>query len=188
MTLRHGQDAPVATTEPPGGAGLVSEPLQVSSWRGAKRCWTGLVLACLGVGAFSGAAAAYWNTHGNGSASALTGTMAPVSVIAFTGGDTPSSSLLPGGSSDVVLRVSNPNSYAVTLTAISVDGSISATGGIGTCSTPGISTNFPSSPSIAVPAGSNLIHLSGAATMSAGASNGCQGATFGLPVSVSFQR
>jgi hypothetical protein len=114
--------------------------------------------------------------------------MAAISVTAFTGGDSPSSSLLPGGSSDVVLRINNANSYLVTLTAISLNGSISAAGGIGTCSTPGVSTNFPSSPSIAVPAGSTLLHLSGAAAMSAGSSSGCQGATFTIPVNVSFQK
>jgi hypothetical protein len=166
----------------------MSEPLQASSWATAKRRWVALALVCLLLGTLSGTAGAYWNTHGFGSASASTGTMAAVSVIAFTGGDAPSSSLLPGGSSDVVLRINNTNSYAVTLAAISLNGPISATGGIGTCSIPGVSANFPSSPSITVPAGSTLIHLSGAAAMSAGSPSGCQGATFGIPVIVSFQK
>lgn len=166
----------------------MSEPLQTSSWRRAKRRWIALALVCLALGAWSGGAAAYWTNHGSGAASAATGTMSTVSVTAFAGGDAPSSSLLPGGSSDVVLRISNTNSYAVTLTAISLNGSVSATGGIGACSTPGVTTNFPSSLSIAVPAGSTLIHLSGAATMSSGSSTGCQGATFGIPVDVTFQK
>lgn len=166
----------------------MSEPLWVSSWPAAKGRWIAVALVCLALGALSGTATAYWNTHGIGSASAATGTMAAISVTAFTGGDSPSSSLLPGGSSDVVLRINNANSYLVTLTAISLNGSISAAGGIGTCSTPGVSTNFPSSPSIAVPAGSTLLHLSGAAAMSAGSSSGCQGATFTIPVNVSFQK
>jgi hypothetical protein len=188
MSLRHGRHAPVVTSEVSGGAGPTSEPLQMSSWRRAKRRWIALALVCLTLGLLSGSAAAYWTNHGSGAASGATGTMSTVTVTAFTGGDAPSSSLLPGGSSDVVLRISNTNAYAVTLTAISLNGSVTATGGIGACSTPGVSPNFPSSPSIAVPAGSTLIHLHGAATMSAGSSSGCQGATFEVPVAVTFQK
>jgi hypothetical protein len=147
--------------------------------------WLGLAIIVVGP---SGAAFAYWNASGAGTAAAATGTMSAPSVVAFLGGDTPSSALLPGGTSDVMLRINNPNSYPVMLTAISANGSIVASGARGTCTSPGVSTNFPSSPAISVAAGSSLIHLSGAAVMSIGSPSGCQGATFTIPVSVSFQK
>jgi hypothetical protein len=135
-----------------------------------------------------GAAFAYWRTVGSGSGSGATTTLVSPSVVALTGGDAPTTSLLPGTSSDVVLRVSNPNSFSVTLTAITLNGSITAAGGLGTCATTGVTANFPSSPSIAVAAGSHLIDLPGAAAMSLASDNGCQGATFHLPVSLTFTR
>jgi hypothetical protein len=188
MSVRHGRHAPVVSTEANGGAGPLSEPLHLSLRSTSRRNWIALTLICLAIGSLTGAAAAYWNGHGAGWASAATGTMGTVSVTAFTGGDAPSTALLPGGSSDVVLRISNTNSYSVTLTAISLNGSITASGGVRTCSVSGVSTNFPSSPSITVPAGSNLIHLSSAAVMSAGSSSGCQGATFSIPITVTIQK
>jgi P pilus assembly chaperone PapD len=114
--------------------------------------------------------------------------MATPSVVALVGGDAPNSALMPGGSSDVVLRIFNPNPYALSLTSISVNGSIAVSAASGTCTLPGVTTNFPSHPAITVPAGSSLVHLSGAALMSLGSQSGCQGATFTIPVSASFQK
>jgi hypothetical protein len=163
------------------------EPLRTFWRRTSRRCWQWLGLTLLVV-VPSGAAFAYWNGSGVGTASAATGTMAAPSVVAFVGGDTPSGALLPGGTSDVIVRINNPNTYALTLTAISANGSIVVSGAQGTCTSSGVSTNFPSSPAISVAAGSTLVHLPGAALMSVGSQSGCQGATFTIPVNVSFQR
>lgn len=158
----------------------------------ARRCRLsrrlGLILGLAGllVGAFGGAAFAKWKGHGSGSSSAATGALAPVSVVALMGG--PTSSLLPGGTSDVVLQVSNSNPYPVVLTAIAMTsgGSISASNGA--CATSGVSLTFPSSPSISVPAGSSRVDLPGAASMSLASQNACQGNTFTVPVTVTFQK
>jgi hypothetical protein len=136
----------------------------------------------------AGAAFAYWELIGSGSASAASGSLGSLAVTAFSGGDAPSSSLLPGGSSDVVLRLNNTNAFAVTVTGISLNGTISATGGLGTCTTPGVTVTFPSTPSIVVTTGSHLIDLSGAASLSLTAPNGCQGATFEIPVLITYQK
>ena len=136
----------------------------------------------------SGAAFAYWTGSGIGSASAASGTMATPSVVALVGGDAPTNALFPGASGDVILRILNPNPYALTLTSISVNGSVVVSGARGTCTSSGVSTNFPTSPTIAVPAGSSLIHLPGAALMNVGSQSGCQSASFTIPVSVSFQK
>jgi hypothetical protein len=164
------------------------EPLRPSSGRYRRRIFSVLGIVLFVLGTTGGAAYAYWKTSGTGSASASTGSMAAVTVVAFTGGDAPTTALLPGGSSDVVLRVNNPNAYAVTLKAVSLNGSITAVGGIGTCTTTGVSTTFPSSPSIAVATGSHLIDLTGAASMSLTSQNGCQGAVFHIPISANFQK
>jgi hypothetical protein len=163
------------------------EPLGTRRGRTSRWCgkWLGMLLLVL---VPSGAAFAYWTVTGIGAASANSGTISTPSVVALAGGDAPSSALLPGGTSDVILRIVNPNSYALTLTSISVNGSIAVTGATGTCTSSGVTTNFPSSPTIAVPVGSSLVHLPGAALMSLGSQSGCQGATFSIPVSVSFQK
>jgi len=154
----------------------------------SRRLYAFAGLICALIGVVGGAAYAYWNTLGSGSATATVANISTVSVAAFTGGDAPTTALLPGGSSDVVLRLNNTNSYAVTLSAISLSGSLTVSGGIGTCGTTGVTITFPTSPSIAVPAGSHLLDLSGAASMSTLSQTGCQGATFQIPVSVTFRK
>jgi hypothetical protein len=117
------------------------------------------------------------------------GSLGTISVTAFSGGDNPTSELVPGGSSDLIVRIDNTNAYAVTLTAISLNGSITVSGSLGACTASSVSTSFPSSPSINVAASSSqLIHLSGAISMSTSAPNGCQDATFAVPVSVTFEK
>jgi hypothetical protein len=188
MAPRSGRHALVVKAPLSGEARPTPEPLR-SWWRvAAKRWWVALGLSCVVVGLSSGVAFAHWTGTGGGTASSATGTMATPSVVAFIGGDAPSSALLPGGSGDVMLRINNPNAYPVTLTAIAANGSIVVSGASGTCTMTGVTTNFPSSPAIAVPAGSTLFHLSGAALMSLGSQSGCQGATFTIPVNVSFQK
>jgi hypothetical protein len=166
----------------------MSEPLR--SFRGLVRHSRVLILCAVvaTLGMTAGVAFAYWALSGAGSASAASSSLGAVTVAAFTGGDAPSTSLLPGGSSDVVLRLNNTNSFPITVTAIALNGTIVATGGIGTCATTGVSVTFPSSPSINVASGSHLIDLSGAAAMSLASQTGCQGATFDIPVSISFQK
>jgi hypothetical protein len=188
MLRRHGARAPVVTADTDGGAGRTPEPLGQSSGLTARRGRLVLALACFGLFASAGTASAYWSATGSGSSAASTGTLSGVSVVAFIAGDAPGTSLLPGGTSDVMLRVTNANGYPVTLTAISTNGSITAVGGTGTCTTTGVSTNFPSNPSIVVLAGSHLIDMVGAASMSLTSMNGCQGAAFHIPVSATFQK
>jgi hypothetical protein len=155
-------------------------------WR--RQVLRGFVTACIAIFVAGAVAFAYWRTIGSGSASAVTGTLGSPTIQALTGGDAPVTALLPGGTSDVVLRVNNPNAYSLTITGIAQNGTITASGSLGTCTTTGVTTTFPSSPSIAVASGSHLIDLSAAAAMSTAPQNGCQGATFAIPVSVTFTK
>jgi hypothetical protein len=133
-------------------------------------------------------ALAWFSASGSGTGSGANGTVQPVTVQALVGGDAPASKLQPGGSADVILRLSNPNSFALTLTAVSGGSPISADSGHGGCTTTGVSFANQSGLSISVPSGSSLVHLSGAASMDATSSSGCQGATFSIPVSLSVRK
>jgi hypothetical protein len=143
-------------------------------------------LVGLMIGGAGGAAFATWHSPGSGTGTGATGTLGPVTVIALVGG--PSSSLLPGATSDVVLEVSNANTYPVTLTSIAMTagGTVSASNGL--CTTSGVGIAFPSHPSISVPVGSSKVDLAGAASMSLASQNACQGNTFTFPVTVTFQK
>jgi len=135
----------------------------------------------------AGGAYAYFVDTGSGQASASTGSLQPVTVAALAGA-TPASSLLPGGTGDVVLRVSNPNAYAVTLTSVTGNGTITADAGHPSCTTTGVTFTGQTGMSTTIAASSTmLVPLPGAASMSAASSNGCQGATFSIPVSITVQ-
>jgi hypothetical protein len=132
------------------------------------------------------AAAAYFTAGGTGSGTASTGTLS-VSVSATTG--TPTTPLIPGGTGDVTLKVTNPNNVVVTLTTVTGNGAITADGGHPGCSPTGV-TFTNQTPNLTVPANATdfAVSLSGAAAMSTSSANGCQGATFSVPVAITVQQ
>jgi hypothetical protein len=137
----------------------------------------------------SGVAYAYVSATGSGSGTAQVGTMQTVTVSALVGGDTPSTRLYPGGpTADVIMRLNNPNAFSVQVVGVGTNGNITADGGHPGCTTTGVTFTPPSNPNITVPAGSSLVHLAGAASMSAASVSGCQGATFSIPVTVTVHR
>jgi hypothetical protein len=141
-----------------------------------------IVALVLGLG--TGTAFAYFTSHGAGSGPGGAGTLQAVTVVASTG--TPTAPLLPGNAGDVLLKVNNPNTFAVTLVSVSGDGMITASGGIGTCTTTGVSFANQTGLAINIPGGATTnVDLPAAASMSVASSNGCQGASFSIPVSIS---
>lgn len=135
----------------------------------------------------AGVAWAYWSSGGTGTGNASAGDMT-INVTALQGGDNNQSAMLPGTSADVVLRVDNPNSFAVQVTSIASNGAAVASNG---CTPTGVTFSSPTDYSPAqftLAPGSNLIRLGGAASMSTSSSSACQGATFSIPVSVTVQR
>ena len=145
---------------------------------------------CLATGA--GGAYAYWATVGAGSGSATNGTMATVTVEALVAGDTPQTTLVPGGTADVAVRASNPNGYAVQVFAISSNGAATADANHPGCVITGVTFVAPAAPlapAVSIPANSSvLITLTGAAAMSTASSSGCQGAIFSLPVTLEARK
>lgn len=144
------------------------------------------LLAGIGVALVAGGTAyGSYSSFGQGASSASTATLQPVTVTALTGGDSPATMLQPGGSADVILRISNPNAFAVTLVGVTGNGTITATGGSGVCATTGVAFGDETGLSTPVAAdGTTLVDLPGAATMGPESSSGCQGAAFSIPVAI----
>ena len=145
-----------------------------------------VVIAALIAG--TSVAFAYWRSSGSGSGAGTTGTMT-INVTAVQAGDASgATTLVPGASGDVLLRVTNPNSYSVQVSGIAGNGTITADNG---CSTTGITFSSPASyvaSQFTLSPGSNLLRLSGALSMNTSVSSACQGATFTIPVAVTVQR
>ena len=128
---------------------------------------------------------AAWTTNGSGSGYAKAGSAQALTTVDVSAST--SATLYPGGpAGDVSIRISNPNSFPVTVTGVSGNGSISADAGHAGCTTTGVSFSDQTGLSISVPAsGQTTATLSGAATMSNASLNACQGATFTIPVTLS---
>jgi len=142
-----------------------------------------LAITALLVGLGADTAHAYFGSTGSGTGSASTGTMQTVTVAATTG--SPSTPLLPGGTGDVALQVTNPNSFAVTLVSVTGSGPITADGGHAGCTTTGVTFTDQTGLTINIPAsGTTQVDLPSAAAMSTASSAGCQGATFSIPVTI----
>ena len=144
----------------------------------------------LGILLAGSVAFAWWTAGGTGSGYTKAQTAQSLTTVDVSA--TTVAQLHPGGTSDVVLRISNPNSYDVTVTNINGNGAI--TSGNGTCDNAaapytGNGVSFTNqSGSWVVGAGSTTdVTLTGAAAMSntANTSNdSCQGKVFTIPVSL----
>ena len=134
---------------------------------------------------------AAWTTSGTGSVYAKAGTSQGLSTLDASAST--SATLYPGSTGDVVLKVSNPNPYPVRVTSVALNGTnadIAADSGHASCTTTGVSFSGATGLTVDVPAkvgstnGSAQATLSGAAAMSNASVDGCQGATFTIPVTV----
>ncbi|UTT68749.1 hypothetical protein NMQ03_16195 [Arthrobacter sp. DNA4] len=159
-----------------------------SRGRGLKAAALAGLLATAG----AGTAYAYWTASGTGAGSAAAATMQTVTVDALVASDNPKTVLYPGGSADVVLRLSNPNPYSVQVYSVTGNGPAVADASHPGCTTTGVSftgTAAPLSPATYVPANSSaLITLPGAATMDTTSLAACQGATFSVPVTAEVRK
>lgn len=144
-------------------------------------------LAALGVALVTfagiGLAWAAWTAGGTGSGSAKAGT-----ATALTTSDASASVvnlLYPSGSADVAVTINNPNPYAVTVSSVTGDGTI--TSGNATCdASNGVTFTDQTGLSIVVPANGNKTTVfANAASMSNASVDACQGQTFTIPVSIS---
>jgi hypothetical protein len=129
-----------------------------------------------------GGAFAYSTATGSGTASAqVAGTTGNVTLSAGT----PSSALYPGGSGDVALQISNPNSSSVHLPSLVLDTSqgtngFAVDGSHSGCdvSTLSFTPQDNGGSGFDVPAGSSTLDLTNAISMGTSAASACQGASF----------
>lgn len=137
----------------------------------------------------AGSAYAYWTAAGVGNGSATNGTLQTVTVDALVPGDTLQTSLVPGGTADVILRASNPNPHPVTIYGVAGNGPVTADAAHPGCTTTGVTFTPPPAPPVTIPASSSiLLTLQGAASMSTASVSACQGAQFGVPVTVEVRK
>lgn len=130
---------------------------------------------------------AAWTTNGTGSGYAKAGEAQDLSTIDVSAQvSTLPNALYPGADGDVAIQVQNPNPFPVQVTQIAGDGPVTASGGNGTCTTTGVSLNGPLAVTIDVPASSSsaVTTLTDGAHMSSASDDGCQNATFAIPVTL----
>lgn len=129
----------------------------------------------------AGGASAYFTTTATGSASAQVETAVYVTLSAGT----PSSPLYPGGSGDVAIQISNPNSVSVHLPSLVLDTSqgtngLAVDGAHSGCDLSALSFTAQNNggSGFTVPAGSSTLDLTDAISMGTSAKSACQGASF----------
>jgi hypothetical protein len=100
--------------------------------------------------------------------------------LTFTLTGTSAAALYPGGpAGTVTVNLTNPFSRNVTVTGVTM--ALAPTGGIGTCDASDFTTSSANIPATVVP---GTAGYAVSVSMSSTASNGCQGATIGLTVTV----
>jgi hypothetical protein len=123
----------------------------------------------------AGVAFAAWTTEGTGSGSATAGTDQALTVTV-----SPATGLYPTGTTNVAYTVTNPNSYAVTLSQTSLQGvTVDKSGCVAS-----VVTGSPVVVSDRIAAGATSTSKSFPVTMSNAATDECKGAVFTLTLKV----
>ena len=132
----------------------------------------------------AGIAVAAWLSSGAGRPGVSAGNALAPTTSTVAGSAVTSGLLVPGTTGTAVLTVTNPNPYRVRVLTIAPNGAATASGGVGTCATTGV-TFTAQQPGVTLAAGAGTtLTLPGAVAMSTASETGCQGATFIVPVTV----
>jgi hypothetical protein len=127
---------------------------------------------------------AAWTTSGSGSGYAKAGSSQALTTIDVSASTT--ATLYPGADGNVLIKVSNPNNFPVRVTSVTGNGAITADSGHASCATTGVTFTNQMGQTIDIPAGgATQATLTNAAHMSNASDDGCQGATFTIPVTLS---
>ena len=147
----------------------------------AKRVSAGTILLALMVG--GSVAFAAWTATGTGEGYAKATTAQALTTVDVSASTT--ATLYPGATGDVLIRIDNPNPYAVQVTDVAGSGAITSDAGAGCDASTGLSFSDQSGLTLNVPAGSAAsFTLTGSASMSNASANSCQGAVFTIPVTL----
>ena len=143
------------------------------------------IVALVMLGA-AGIAISAWSTSSSGSAYSKATTASAIvlsDASASTSGD-----LYPGGSGDLKLKVANPNSFPVRITAVSLTSGGSITSNVAACNTGGTGVTLTNQSGLTLDlvanAAATVLTVPGAVQMSSSSNTNCQGAVFTIPVDV----
>lgn len=144
-----------------------------------------LALLLAAVVAASGVTYGGWTVAGSGNGYAKAVTAQSLSLVDASAST--SAQLYPGATGDLVVRVTNPNSFAVTITSVANSGgSIVSDKGAACNAATGVTYANSTGLSQAVAAGATItFSLANKVSMSNSSDNACQGAVFTIPISVS---
>jgi hypothetical protein len=147
-----------------------------------KRRFIGAAVTILVLGV-AGLVYAAWTATGSGSGYAKATSAQALTTVDVSAST--SATLYPGATGDTKIQIHNPNPYPVKVTDIAKTGAITADGSHATCVTTGVTFDNQTGLNIAVPANNDTTStLTGTAHMDNTSDNGCQGATFTIPVSI----
>jgi hypothetical protein len=145
-----------------------------------------VVLAVIGAVSVLGAgiAIAAWSVSGSGTGSAKAGSASALTLSDASAST--SADLYPGASGAVKLKVSNPNSFPVRITAVAATGAVTSDKGAACDASTGVTFTGQSGLTLDLAANetNKVFTLAGAVSMSNASDNSCQGAVFSVPVTV----
>ncbi len=121
-----------------------------------------------------------WTVGGSGDGYAKAVTVSNLTMNSAT----TTADLYPRGTGAVELSVTNPNAFAVTITAVTANGAVTSNNATCTAST---GVTFTDTAGLSQVVGANAtvaFTLAGKAAMANSSVNACQGATFTLPVTL----
>jgi hypothetical protein len=147
---------------------------------------TVLAFALLIMFVAAGITVAAWSTStsGNGYSKATTASAIVLSdASASTSGD-----LYPGGAGDLKLKVANPNTFPIRITAVSLTLGGTITSSVSACNSGGTGVTLTNQSGLtldlAASAAATVLTVPGAVHMSSSSDTNCQGALFTIPVDV----
>jgi hypothetical protein len=145
-----------------------------------------LVIVALLALLLAGIAISAWSTSTSGNAYSKATTATPLvlsDASASTTGD-----LYPGGSGDLKLKVANPNSFPVRITAVSLTSGGTITSNSVPCNSGGTGVTLTNQSGLTLDLAANaaaaVYTVAGAVHMSSASDTTCQGAVFTIPVDV----
>jgi hypothetical protein len=152
------------------------------SFNQKKRILVGVAFALVAIVAV-GIGIAAWSVGGSGNGYAKAGSASALTLADATAFTT--ASLYPGATGDLKLRVTNPNSFPVRITAVTGNGTIISDKGAACDASTGVTFANQTGLTLDVGAGATAtLTVSSAVSMSNASDNACQGAVFTVPVTV----
>ena len=147
----------------------------------ARLCLALAAVAVLLTAALTFGSWAVGSSAGNGYSKAVTAQNVTLSDASAS----TTAQLYPGGTGDLVIKVTNPNVFTVTVTSVTGAGTITSDKGAACNASTGVTFTNATGLSQAVPAGQTVtFSVAGKVAMSTASDNSCQGALFTVPVSV----